>query len=151
MKDWYVTLTQFENETIRNSNEIIIYTAIKSYCSNGRREFDISTRDIQSRTFLSLGTILKYLPRMVEKKYISVVGSKSRIGGHVPIYKCLLTVDTKDLSDPNFDKSVQPLASKTAKYKNIKTYKNDIISSSLQDEFADEVFAKFPASEKDKP
>lgn len=110
-KGWYVTITQIENEKIKNPMLISIYYAIKSYCANGRREYDISIRDIKSRSFLSLGTISKNLPEIISKQFVLVTGEKSRRGGMVRTYRCLLAEQLFKESVQNSSLSVQGEAS----------------------------------------
>jgi len=118
-KGWYVIITQKEINTIKNSTELLIYLAIKSFCANGKREFDISIRDIQARSHLAVGTISKKLPKVIKNNYIKITGAKPRRGGMVNVYKCLLAESIKRESVHNIQESVQLSASNLPQIKKV--------------------------------
>lgn len=142
-KEWYVTITQGEVESIKDSSQLLIYIAIKSYCANGKRDFDVSTRDIKSRCHLSLGTITKNLPQVISNKFVEIVSQESRRGGKVNVYRCVLATELSlKESVRKQSLSVHRAASKNFKYK---TSKNDL----ALEEFADEIFSNFPTNDED--
>lgn len=155
IREWYVIITQKEINTIKNSTELLIYLAIKSFCANGKREFDISIRDIQARSHLAVGTISKKLPKVIKNNYIKITGAKPRRGGMVNVYKCLLAESIKRESVQNNGITVHGLASKNTEYKKNNKFSskkgnedNSKNTSLLETEFADEIFSKIPLSKR---
>lgn len=139
-KGWYVIIAQKEINTIKNSTELLIYLAIKSFCANGKREFDISIRDIQARSHLAVGTISKKLPKVIKNNYIKITGAKSRRGGMVNVYKCLLAESIKRESVQNNGLSVHGEASSHTQNKKVIKERN-FSSEAMSSEIKAEIFA----------
>ena len=140
IKGWYAIITQEEVEAINNSTQLSIYWSIKSFCANGKRTFDVSIRDIKLRSHLSIGTISKNLPKVIDNGYVKVVGQESRRGGMVDVYKCLLAEQIKQKSVHNKDFSVQGVTSN--RVQNNKVIKeNNSSSKEMPFEIKAEIFA----------
>ncbi len=145
-KGWYVIITQIEIEAIKDPTLLLIYVAIKSYCKNGKREFDISTRDICLRSHLSLGAVTSNLPRLIQNNFVEVVGEKARRGGKVNVYKCILAERLNSESVHNNTESVQVSASNLPQIKKVnkkeKTFEIETTSSKeFEKESLQKIFA----------
>lgn len=90
IKSWFVIMQEEEVMVFTNIFEKSLYEAIKSYCSNGKTTAALSIRDIQERATMSQGSVEEYLPKLIAKKYVEIIGTKTRRGGTCSIYKCTL-------------------------------------------------------------
>lgn len=90
-KQYFVILWESEINSMKTGNQLLVYSAIKSYSSNGKKEIDLSIRDIAKRSKLSVGEIYKIIPELIQLNLIQRVGQKARRGGSVSIYKVFTT------------------------------------------------------------
>jgi len=95
---WFVYLRQWENERFKTSTQSGVYLAIKSYCSDGKRDYPLSIRDICKRTKVSRGWISTVIKELIRLGMIEIVGKKTRVGGSVDIFhiKCASSKTLKD-------------------------------------------------------
>ena len=143
-KQWFVIIKEWENDLFQASIQQAVYLAIKSYCSNGKRDYPISFRDIARRSKVSIGWIRKIVEQLIGLKMVVVVGEASRVGGTVPIYRIKSSPDEHLEQNKVFtqqtvsvhpqDESVQSSASNSVQSKNInKVKKTNFIFSQKTD------------------
>jgi len=90
--EWYYRMQQAEVEQFTEIEffERLIYESIKSYSGNAKLDVVLSVRQIAARATISYSTVSRFLPKLIAKGMIKIVGTKNRIGGPVNIYKVLL-------------------------------------------------------------
>ena len=89
MSQTFIRLTESDNKLgFSDGLEALVYASIKSWCSQGKRECDLSYRQIQSYIpYVGIATIFRKIQSLIDKKLIKIVGQKTRVGGSCPIYK----------------------------------------------------------------
>lgn len=106
-KAWYVTMQQKEIESFDNPFERLVYEAIKSFCGNGKTESGISNSEIAKRGNVSKMTVGRYIPVLIKKSFVRIVGSTTRVGGTVKIYRvCPEVIEGVTTSNALSEKSV---------------------------------------------
>jgi len=135
IKQWYVKIQQWENDMFKEGEmaESAIYMAIKSYAGNGTMDVGLSLRDIASRAKTNPMTVSRYLPKLITKGMITIVGEETRIGGTVKVYRIVThsvtdsytllkeSVTPSGLSVTPSGLSVTTVATKPYELKNIRT------------------------------
>lgn len=94
-----------ENETF----ERCIYESIKSYSGNGKLNVGLSLREIAKRATMNFMTVKRYLPKLINKGMVKIVGSKTRTGGTVKVYQVVTLGVTGGYTSPKLsvtDRSV---------------------------------------------
>lgn len=106
-KTWYVTMQQKEIEAFSNPFERLVYEGIKSFCGNGKTEGEASNFDIATRANVSKMTVGRYLPILIDKGFVKIVGKATRVGGTVNIFLVFPEVVASVTSrDSSLEKSV---------------------------------------------
>jgi len=89
-KETFIRLTASDNKLgFSDAFEAVVYGSIKSWCGQGKKETAVSFRQIQSYIpYVSLGCIRSRVKSLIDKKIVLIVGTETKIGGKIPIYKC---------------------------------------------------------------
>lgn len=90
--NWYFRMQQDEIEQFSEVEyfERLIYESIKSYSGNAKLDIVLSVRQIAARATISYSTVSRFLPKLIAKEMVKIVGTKNRVGGQVNIYRVLL-------------------------------------------------------------
>jgi hypothetical protein len=86
-KEPFAILTVSEMKKCVTATQLAVFSAIKSYSANGKKEVDLSLRDVTERCPVSYRTVARIVDELVGIGMIKITGSKKRRGGQSPIYK----------------------------------------------------------------
>lgn len=88
-KEWFVIMWEHEIKAFKTANQWAVYSAIKSFCANGRNEVGLSDREIAYRAVVSDSTVLRTIPGLIDLGLLKITGGSTRRGGTVKVYKVL--------------------------------------------------------------
>lgn len=83
---WYVILQEDEVDRCQDRAELLTYLSIKSYCANGKRQKDLSIREIAKRSKYAIGWTPAAIERLKKSGLVFTNGTVTRIGGTVEVF-----------------------------------------------------------------
>lgn len=94
-KKYFVILQQEEIDRLDSEPQITVYRSIKSFSSNGKGQVALSSRDITNRTKYSQPCVLDIIQELLVKGAVKIVGTETRRGGTVNVYKVIVPLSVK--------------------------------------------------------
>lgn len=85
-QEWFVILNESESVKCETPAQLLVYLAVKSFCSNGRSKKGISLREISSRSKYSVGWTKPVIEQLKKKGLVFTHGTETRRGGTVEVF-----------------------------------------------------------------
>lgn len=83
---WYVIIREDEVDSCQDRAELLTYLSIKSYCANGKRQKDLSIREIAKRSKYAISWTPAAIERLKKSGLVFTNGTVTRIGGTVEVF-----------------------------------------------------------------